>query len=114
MLNKSIGFLSGKGISKVKDYRMHCPIRYNREKFLSLEEVFNKYKKSNVGVSHRLIYGNLFVDKYEVVSDSKIFGKDLPDFEYKQKCISTANNGKQILSQLEKIFNKSSIYEKNS
>lgn len=109
--NKTLNLLQSKGIDRVKDFRVHCPIRYNREKFLSLSEYVEKVKNENIGYSPRLLYGNLFVDETIECFDCKLWS-DNNIAETKQGCISSKDGGFDVLNKIEKIFNKSSKYEK--
>lgn len=110
VLNNSIVYLQSKGIEDVLDFRVHCPIRYNRKKFLSLESVFNQQKDKESGYSPRILYGNLFVDEYIEAPDCKIWGNEFCETE--QRCISTKNDGIDVLVVLLKKFKKKSKYEK--
>ena len=111
--NKTLSLLESRGISPVLDFRGHCPIRYNKEKFLSMEEFFNKSLNSDVGYSHRILYGNLFVKEVcSGVKDCKLWSEtELVDNV--QGCISSREEGIEILRKIEKIYNKPSKYEKS-
>lgn len=110
--NKTLVELQSKGITRVMDYRVHCPIIFNKQKFLMLENYYKKSKRERVGYSPRLLYGNLFVEDYIVADDCKLWGID-EIRETKQGCISTKDDCDDILNDLLKIFNKPSKYEKD-
>jgi len=109
--NKTLNKLQSNGIERVMDYRVHCPIVFNKEKFLTLESYYKESKLENVGYSARLLYGNLFVDNPIVADDCKLWGLD-EIRDTNQGCISTKDDCDDILKELEKIFNKPSKYEK--
>lgn len=109
--NKTLNELQSKGITRVMDYRVHCPIIFNKEKFLLLENYYKSKKMERVGYSPRLLYGNIFVKDYIVSTDCKLWGKD-EIRETEQKCISTKDDCDDILDELANIFNKPSRYEK--
>ena len=109
--NNTIFLLNSLGVEKVNDFRCHCPIIYDVDKFLSLEKYYIKIKDSNVGYSPRLLYGNLFVKDYVQEKDCKLWSNE--DIrKTKQKCISTSDDADDVLEQIESIFNKKSKYEK--
>lgn len=110
--NKTLVELQSKGITRVMDYRVHCPIIFNKQKFLMLENYYKESKRERVGYSPRLLYGNLFVEDYIVADDCKLWGID-EIRETKQRCISTKDDCDDILNDLLKIFNKPSKYEKD-
>lgn len=109
--NKTLNELQSKGIARVMDYRVHCPIILNKEKFLLLENYYKESKLERVGYSPRLLYGNLFVDDYIIADDCKLWGVD-EIRDTKQGCISTKDDCEDILNELSKIFDKPSKYEK--
>ena len=110
--NKTLCELNSKGINRVMDYRVHCPIILNKEKFLSLYSYYKKSKFDRVGYSPRLLYGNLFVENYIIAEDCKLWGLDEIK-ETKQKCISTKDDCADVLKELLKKFNVPSKYEKD-
>lgn len=59
-LKNTAVWLKKNGIAEI-DFEEHAPIIYNREKFLTLEEIFEPLKKDNFGLAVRSIYGNKFV-----------------------------------------------------
>ena len=109
--NQTIFLLNSLGIENVKDFRVHCPIVYDVEKFLSMEKYYIKTKDKNVGYSPRLLYGNLFVKDYMKAPDCKLWGNDKIK-DTIQGCISTKDDCDDILLQLECIFDKKSKFEK--
>jgi len=109
--NKTLNELQSKGMTRVMDYRVHCPIIFNKEKFLMLENYYKDTKLENVGYSLRLLYGNLFVENPIITEDCKLCGLD-EIRETKQGCISTKDDCDDVLQELLKIFNKPSKYEK--
>ena len=109
--NKTLNELDGKGINRVMDYRVHCPIIFNKEKFLLLENYYKATKLEKVGYSARLLYGNLFVENYIQTEDCKLWANDKIR-DTKQGCISTNDDCEDVLKELEKIFNEPSKYER--
>lgn len=109
--NKTLNELVGKGITRVMDYRVHCPIIFNKEKFLLLENYYKETKLERVGYSARLLYGNLFVKDYVQTEDCKLWANDKIR-DTKQGCISTNDDCEDVLKELEKIFNEPSKYER--
>ena len=109
--NKTLNELQSKGIIGVMDYRVHCPIVFNKQKFLMLENYYKESKLGRVGYSCRLLYGNLFAGNYIIADDCKLWGNDEIK-ETQQGCISTKDDCEDILNYLLKIFNKPSKYEK--
>lgn len=109
--NKTLNELQSKGIVQVMDYRVHCPIIFNKEKFLKLEKYYKATKFDEVGYSARLLYGNLFTDNPIICEDCKLWsGEKIKDTI--QGCISTNDDCEDILKELLEIFNKPSKYEK--
>lgn len=109
--NKTLNELQSKGISRVMDYRVHCPIVFNKGKFLLLEEYYKEAKFDKVGYSPRLLYGNLFIDNYIQTGDCKLWANDKIK-ETRQGCISTNDDCEDVLKDLAIIFNKPSKYER--
>ena len=109
--NNTINYLATKGIEKVIDFGVHCPIRYDKKKFLSMKDIFSLRKFKNSGYSPRTLYGNLFVDNYIISKDCKLWANDQIT-ETEQGCISTSDACDDKIEWLEKIFNKKSKYEK--
>lgn len=109
--NKTLDWLQSKGINRVMDYRVHCPIIFNKEKFLQLEKYYKSTKFDEVGYSARLLYGNLFTDNPIICEDCKLWGGDKIK-DTIQSCISTNDDCEDILNELLKIFNKPSKYER--
>lgn len=109
--NKTLNELQSKGMTRVMDYRVHCPIIFNKEKLLMLENYYKDTKLENVGYSLRLLYGNFFVENPIITEDCKLWGLD-EIRETKQGCISTKDDCDDVLQELLKIFNKPSKYER--
>lgn len=109
--NKTLNELQSKGIERVMDYRVHSPIVFNKEKFLTLEGYYKSTKLERVGYSPRMLYGNFFVDNYIQADDCKLWANDKIKAT-KQGCISTNDDCEDILKELLEIFNKPSKYEK--
>lgn len=63
---KTKNFLSTIGYT-VLDFENHCPIRYNKYKFLKMEDIFSGLKDDIVGLSVRSVYGNMFANPREMV-----------------------------------------------
>lgn len=111
--NKTMVELQKMGIERVMDFGSHCPIRYKKEKFLSLKKYYDESKEKICGYSHRNLYGNLFVNEYIQAIDCKLWGSDEMR-ETEQGCISTKDECDDIIDKLFEIFNKPSKYEKSS
>ena len=109
--NKTLEKLQSKGITRVMDYRVHCPIIFNKEKFLKLESYYKATKLENVGYSARLLYGNLFVKDYIKADDCKLWEVN-EIAETEQGCISTKDDCEDILNELLEIFDNPSKYER--
>ena len=109
--NKTLDKLQSKGINRVMDYRVHCPIIFNKEKFLKLDSYYKETKLENVGYSARLLYGNLFVDNPIICEDCKLWSGDKIR-DTIQGCISTNDDCEDVLNELLKTFNKPSKYER--
>jgi len=111
IFNKTIVYLQSKGIEQVKDFCVHCPVLYNKKKFLSLKSLFEKSIDAKCGYSPRLLYGNLFVKDYKRAVDCKLWDiTEIKDNE--QGCVSTKDDCDEVLEQLKIIFSKKSKYEK--
>lgn len=109
--NKTLNCLQSNGINMVMDYRVHCPIIFNKEKFLQLEKYYKATKFDEVGYSARLLYGNLFADNPIICEDCKLWSGDKIK-DTIQGCISTNDDCEDVLNELLKIFNKPSKYER--
>ena len=68
---KSKQFLQMIGKSTL-DFENHCPIRYNKNKFLKMEDIFSGLKDDIVGLSVRSVYSNLFVARKEMVKQEDL------------------------------------------
>ena len=87
-----------------KHYGVHCPMRIEKEKYLSLEKYFN------TPVSARCLYGNLFC-KGVKTQDNK--GTEIKNS--KQKCFSSADwAGEEMFEKLKLLFPKPSKWEKDN
>ena len=85
----------------VKHYGVHCPIRIEGQKYLSLEKYFN------TPVSARCLYGNLFCKGTEVKDNKGVKIKNS-----RQKCFSSADwAGEEVFEELKKMFPKPSCWE---
>lgn len=85
-------------------YGVHCPMRIEGQKYLTLEKYFNQ------PVSARCLYGNLFC-KGTKTEDNKgtIIKKS------KQKCFSSASwCGEETFEELKKLFDKPSRWEEEN
>lgn len=71
----------------IKDFSVHTPIIYNRQKFYKMAEVIKEHcnfdNPRSVGVSVRSLYCNLNNIKGKMIKDLKIH-RDLPIFEIEQ------------------------------
>jgi hypothetical protein len=84
-----------------KHFGVHCPMRINGEKYLTLEKYFKE------PVSARCLYGNIFVKGARKVKDGK------GNFESPTKCYSSkAWIDDETLKILKDKFNKPSRWEK--
>ena len=111
MLENTVELLNKKGIDKPLAYNCHVPFIYNKDKFLELKLIWEEHKRSEIGYSPRLLYGNLFVGTGIEIDDPKVFNDVLPEIGI-SGCVSSHSNSIQMLKELEKIFNKPSKYEK--
>ena len=88
---KSHQFLTSIGES-VLDLENHCPIRYNKNDFEKMEDIFKGLKNDRIGLSVRSMYGNMFAPRNEMVkqSDLKIREpvEDLEDVIKGRDCFS--------------------------
>lgn len=109
--NKTLRVLEKNGIDEIKDFRSHCPIRFNKQNFRILRKYFDNNSNKNIGYSTRLLYGNFFVKDYIECPDCKLWGSD-EIHETQQGCISTKDDCKEILDYLLTIFPEKSKYEK--
>lgn len=109
--NKTLNLLHKLGIEKVMDFRGHCPMLYNRKKFLDLEQFYKDVK--NIGFEFRTIYGNLYAKEYLNGFDCKVFGRN-GMFDNIQGCNSSSDENTTLLDEIEAIYNKPSKYEKSA
>lgn len=81
VVNKANKYHLAKGNSRVLleklgkqtlDFENHCPIRYNRDKFMMMEDLFKNLKNDDVGLSVRSVYANLFANQYEMAKQSDL------------------------------------------
>ena len=114
MLNNTVDILHKKGIEKVLAYNCHVPIIYNRDMFLDIKPLWQKWERDDVGFSPRIVYGNLFVGHGEVIDDPKVFDDVMPKEIGASGCISSHNNSVKMLNELEQIFYKPSKYEREN
>lgn len=108
--NKSMRELErlGKGI---KDFRVHCPIRYDVKKYLELKKYFDESMQSDVGYSPRILYGNLFCDDVIKVADCKLWANEgVRDSE--TGCISTTDDAHEVYNFLMDKFRQKSRFER--
>lgn len=109
--NKTLRYLKSQGVVEVMDYREHCPIRFDKEKILTLKTLYEESKESRIGYSLRLLYGNLFVKDYVIAPDVKLWNNG-EIRENVQGCISTNDDCDDILVRLEEDLKFKSKYEK--
>lgn len=84
-----------------KHFGVHCPIRIEAEKYLSLEKYFKE------PVSARCLYGNLFCKGIKTEDNKGVKIKNA-----KQKCFSSADwAGEDMFEELKKMFPKPSQWE---
>lgn len=114
MLFNTFLFLKKQGVDEPLAYNCHTPIIYNCKRFNVLRPLWEEHKRDEIGLSPRIIYGNLFVKTGEVIKDPKIFDDKMPEEIGQSGCISSHSNSVQLLLDLQKIFNQPSNYEKGS
>jgi hypothetical protein len=86
---------------KTKHFGVHCPIRINGEKYLTLEKYFTS------PVSARCLYGNIFIKGARKVKDGK------GNFDSSTKCYSSKTwIDDDTLKILKEKFSKPSRWEK--
>ena len=71
--NKTLRKLQSMGFEKVLDFRAHCPMRINKQKFKQLNGYFVTTLKDECGYSPRLLYGTMFADWIQRAPDCKIW-----------------------------------------
>jgi hypothetical protein len=113
MLDNTVEILHKKGINNVLGYHCHVPIIYNSDNFLSLKRLWQRYERDSIGFSVRVVYGNLFVGSGIAIDDPKVFDDKMPEKIGASCCISSHNNSINLLKDIEKIFDKPSIYERD-
>jgi hypothetical protein len=88
-IKNSISYLETKGILEPKDFEIHYPIVYNKNKF---KEIFSDLNWKKTPYLHRSIYGNMLNLTHELTVDFKIF--DLNNFNKMKfnKFISSDNH----------------------
>ncbi len=109
-LNQTREYLLNHGVKKPLAYNVHCPIRYNANKFKTFENLFNDVKFDDIGYSWRCLYGNTFVYNPKAVSDCKDFDDQWKESE--TGCISTSDNCDNILKKIEELYPNKSRWEK--
>ncbi|MBO7736059.1 MAG: hypothetical protein J6S67_26045 [Methanobrevibacter sp.] len=62
---------------ETKDYELHIPFVYDRDKFLELDKIFDKIKDKQDGMVVRSIYGNMFESDSPLRKDIKIRKSDV-------------------------------------
>lgn len=71
LYNSRLCILNNGGYSFL-DFSVHCPIRYNRERFIKLNPIFEEVKTEKPAFSVRSVYGNLFA-----LDEERIYRKDI-------------------------------------
>ena len=99
------------------NFACHTPCIYNRERFCNLEPLFNKYKCDNVGLSPRIIYGNLYCsDAKEMNMDVKVRASHLSidEFIIDKDCFSSGDETFKgnVENWLKNEFKQKSRWEK--
>ena len=89
---------------------MHCPIRFNKRKFLSLKSYLDDSKESRIGYFFRTVYANIFISDYCKTQDCKLWSNDKIYFP-PQNCISTNDECDEIMEELKKMYPDKSKYE---
>ena len=102
----------------ITNFEVHCPILYERDKFLSMTEMFEKYRKKFPNfIQVRSLYCNWSNITGKFTNDVKIFGKDMGKVITKLDildCFSISNDSIKsgMGSILEKRYPNKSKYEK--
>lgn len=110
MLNNTLNYLKSKGYKDVWHYGCHCPIIYNKENFLQLKHIFESVRNQVVGLSPRILYGNMFVKKHVIIQDPKMH-EDVLMKVNQAGCLSSSNKCREVLTALRKQFPNKSRWE---
>lgn len=111
-VNKTVEFLNDFGIEMPANFEVHCPILFNKHKFLLLENIAERFKKEQTGLLCRSLYWNIFSNKYcEVVQDTKLRTDEWKD-PNQTSCISTSDDCDNILKVIEGMYPNKSRWEK--
>ena len=115
-INMSYEILRENG-NRELNFACHTPCIYNRSKFCGLEPLFNHYKEHNIGISPRIIYGNLYAENIkEIPQDVKVRNQHMviDEFIVGKDCFSSDDytfNG-NVKDWLESEFKTKSRWEK--
>ena len=94
-INNTKHVLEGMG-KPITNFEVHCPITYERDKFLSMTEMFDKYRKEfKQFIQPRSLYCNYNGIQGIFTTDVKVYGKDMKypkDKMYKLDCFSISND----------------------
>jgi hypothetical protein len=92
----------------IKDFSVHTPIVYNRQKFYEMEEIIKEHcnfdNPRSVGVSVRSLYCNLNDIKGKIRADLK-FHRDLPIFEIEKRL-----ENESVFSTSDRIYDDMANY----
>ena len=110
MLNRTLNYLKDKGYDPVWHYGCHCPIIYNKEKFNTLRPIFEQVKHDLIGLSPRILYGNMFVKRHRTIQDPKMHEDVLMEVN-QAGCLSSSNKCQEVLNKLHKVFPERSRWE---
>ncbi|MBO7733082.1 MAG: hypothetical protein J6S67_11030 [Methanobrevibacter sp.] len=111
MLNRTLTYLQDKGHKTVWHYGCHCPIIYNKTNFLQLKPIFEKVKYDLIGLSPRILYGNMFVKRHRTINDPKMHEDVLMEVN-DAGCLSSSPKCQHVLNSICKMFPKRSRWEK--
>lgn len=108
-LDEARMWLSKNGYDTI-DFELHIPCIYNREKFIKLREIYEKYIDKPVAPAPRSMYGNIFNESTEKRQDLKIRNKS--DTIGNVDCFSTSDEMfKHVLPMLKELLPEKCEYE---
>lgn len=92
-----------------KNFELHIPIIYNKEKFLQLQDIYERYKDKKIAPAVRSMYGNLFIKDSPYREDLQLNVKNV---NINKECFSTSDSTfKYALNYLEKEYPEECKYE---
>lgn len=113
---KSYHFLNSIGES-VLDFENHCPIRYNRSKFVKMEDIFDGLENDVIGLSVRSVFANMYAKREEMKKQDDLkIREPVTDIEEVIKghdyfSISANRFDGQVLKWLQDNFKEKSRFE---